>query len=309
MAINTLEYAKIFQTALDKQMAIEATSGWMEANAGQVQYNGGNEVKVPMISTDGLGKYDRDTGFPQGSVTYKYETLKMTQDRGRTFHLDSMDVNETNFGASAGAVMGEFQRLQVVPEVDAYRYSTIYSLASAAGSDHITSGYTAAASSILSKLDDEITAMQDVIGDTEPLVIVMNRKVRTILNNASNISRYLSVADFKSGAVNTKVQTYNDIPIIGVPSARMMTAYTFNDGTTEGQTAGGFTAAADAVQINWILIARKAPIAVSKTEKIRIFAPDTNQAADAWKLDFRKYHDLWILENKLAGVHVNVAGA
>ena len=39
MALNTLEYAKIFQTALDKQIRESATTGWMEANAGQVVYN------------------------------------------------------------------------------------------------------------------------------------------------------------------------------------------------------------------------------------------------------------------------------
>ena len=42
MAINTLEMAKLFQQSLDKQMLVGATSGWMEANATQVKYNGGD---------------------------------------------------------------------------------------------------------------------------------------------------------------------------------------------------------------------------------------------------------------------------
>ena len=49
MAINTLEYATIFQQALDKQMEQALTSGWMDQNAGQVKYTGGNEVKVPKV--------------------------------------------------------------------------------------------------------------------------------------------------------------------------------------------------------------------------------------------------------------------
>lgn len=44
MAINTLEYAKIFQQQLDRQIVEGATSGWMEDNAGEVKYPGGNEV-------------------------------------------------------------------------------------------------------------------------------------------------------------------------------------------------------------------------------------------------------------------------
>lgn len=309
MAINTLEMAKIFQTSLDKQMLMTATSGWMETNATGVKYNGGDTVRMPEISTNGLGEYDRDNGFAQGSVTLKYTDYKLTQDRGRTFQLDAMDVDESNFLASAGNVMGEFQRLKVVPEIDAYRYSKIAQLAGAEGVNHVTADFTPTADTILAQLDKEITTLQDVIGDTEGLVIIMSTPIRTILNNAKDIDKHLDVTQFKAGAIDTKVRTYNEIPIMGVPSARMQSAYTFYDGTTEGQQEGGFVKTADAKPINWILMARRAPIAISKTDKIRIFDPNTNQKADAWKLDYRKFHDLWIPKNKLAAVWVNLGAA
>lgn len=299
MAINTLEYAKIFQTELDKKMLETATSAWMESNAGQVKYNGGDEVRIPTISLVGLGDYDRDNGYKQGAVTLGYETRKMTMDRGRAFMLDAMDVDETNFVVAAGMVMGEFQRIEVVPEVDAYRYSAIYK---AAGADHQTT-YTAAAASIMDSLDADITAIQDEIGDTEPLVVIISRKVHAILNAAKNVDRYINVAEFQNGAVSTKVKTFNDIPLLDVPSARFKSAYTFDAGATKD--AGGFAAADGAVDMNWIVIARRAPIAVSKQDKVRIFTPDTYQNANAWKLDYRKYHDRWITDNALDAVRVN----
>lgn len=299
MAINTLEYAKIFQTELDKKMLETATSAWMESNAGQVKYNGGDEVRIPTISLVGLGDYDRDNGYKQGAVTLGYETRKMTMDRGRAFMLDAMDVDETNFVVAAGMVMGEFQRIEVVPEVDAYRYSAIYK---AAGTDHQTT-YTAAAASIMDSLDADITAIQDEIGDTEPLVVIISRKVHAILNAAKNVDRYINVTEFQNGAVSTKVKTFNDIPLLDVPSARFKSAYTFDAGATKD--AGGFAAADGAVDMNWIVIARRAPIAVSKQDKVRIFTPDTYQNANAWKLDYRKYHDLWITANALDAVRVN----
>ena len=299
MAINTLEYAKIFQTELDKKMLETATSAWMESNAGQVKYNGGDEVRIPTISLVGLGDYDRDNGYKQGAVTLGYETRKMTMDRGRAFMLDAMDVDETNFVVAAGMVMGEFQRIEVVPEVDAYRYSAIYKAASA---EHQTT-YTAAAASIMDSLDADITAIQDEIGDTEPLVVIISRKVHAILNAAKNVDRYINVAEFQNGAVSTKVKTFNDIPLLDVPSARFKSAYTFDAGATKD--AGGFAAADGAVDMNWIVIARRAPIAVSKQDKVRIFTPDTYQNANAWKLDYRKYHDLWITKNALDAVRVN----
>lgn len=303
MAINTLQYSQQFQTVLDAQMLASATSAFMEANAGQVKYDGGDTVHIPEISMQGLAKYDRDEGFNQGSVTLKFNPYKMTQDRGRTFQLDSMDVNETNFVATAGTVMGEFQRTQVIPEIDSYRYSKIAALATA--ESKVTTGFTPAVATILEKLEAEITDIQDVVGEDEGLIIVMSTKLRTILNNADKFNRYLNVAEFKNGSVNTTVKSFNDIPILGVPSARMKTAYVFNDGKTANQQAGGFKADTAAIDINWIIMPQSAPIAVSKTDKVRVFAPDINQKADAWKIDYRKYHDLWIPKNRFAAIRVN----
>lgn len=303
MAINTLQYSQQFQTVLDAQMLASATSAFMEANAGQVKYDGGDTVHIPEISMQGLAKYDRDEGFNQGSVTLKFNHCKMTQDRGRTFQLDSMDVNETNFVATAGTVMGEFQRTQVIPEIDSYRYSKIAALATA--ENKVTTGFTPAVATILEKLEAEITEIQDVVGEDEGLIIVMSTKLRTILNNSDKFNRYLNVTEFKNGSVNTTVKSFNDIPILGVPSARMKTSYVFNDGKTASQQAGGFKVDTGAKDINWIIMPQRAPIAVSKTDKVRVFTPELNQKADAWKIDYRKYHDLWIPKNRFAAIRVN----
>lgn len=125
MAINTLATATLFQNTLDKAAVREAVTGWMDGNAGQVKYSGGAEIKIPKMSVQGLADYDRDNGYQQGGVTLEYETRKMTQDRGRMFQLDPMDVDENNFVTTAAAVMGEFQRTFVIPEIDAYRISKI----------------------------------------------------------------------------------------------------------------------------------------------------------------------------------------
>lgn len=303
---NTLEYAKIFQQELDKQVVALATSGWMEANAGMVKYNGGNECKIPVLTMDGLGDYDRTNGFVDGSVTLAYETKTLTQDRGRTFHLDRMDVDETNFVATAANVMGEFQKTKVIPEIDAYRYSSIAAQAIAKSS--AVGGYTAAAADILSKLKADIYAIYDTAGEI-PLVITMNMQVAMILENSAELSKQLSVLDFTQGEVKTTVRGIDSNPIIKVPSARMKTAYVFNDGTTSGQEAGGFAAAGGAKNINWIITPRTTPIAVSKTDKVRIFEPDQNQKADAWKIDYRKYHDLWIKDNQFTVIRANIKEA
>lgn len=305
MPINTLAYATLFMQELDKQVVVGATSGWMEGNAGLVIYNGGNTVKIPKLTMDGLGNYDRSLGFVQGAATLAYETKTMTQDRGRTFMLDAMDVNETNFVANASNLMGEFQRTMVIPEIDAYRYSTIAALAVAGG--RVSNLYTPAAADIYGRLKADIATMQDLIG-VGPLVVTMSTAMLAMLESSTAFTRQLNVGAF-SGEIQSEVKKIDECPIIEVPSARMKTAYVFNDGKTAGQEVGGFVPAGGAKSINWIICAATAPIAISKTDNMRIFSPDQNQQADAWKLDYRKYHDLWILDNKLATVFVNIKEA
>ena len=303
MAINKIEYSKKFQTSLDKQMLVGATSGWMEDNAKDIQYDGGDEVKIPSIIMQGLANYDRDNGFIRGSVTLKYQTVKMTQDRGRTFSLDSVDVNESNFIAKSGNVMGEFQRTQVIPEIDSYRHSKIFALLKA--KNRATEGYTPDESTIFGKLEDDIAKLEDVVGTDVELVIIMSSITRKILSDSLKASRKLDIADFKRGSVFTKVKTYDEKPLIIVPSARLKTVYKINDGKTAGQEEGGIVADTTAKDINWIITPRTAPIAVSKQDNVRIFTPDENQDADAWKLDYRRYHDLWIPDNKLTAMWAN----
>ncbi len=69
---NNIEAVTLFQQACDRQMIEGATSGWMEANAGQVKYSGGREIKIPTLSTDGLGDYDKNSGYPRGKVSLTY---------------------------------------------------------------------------------------------------------------------------------------------------------------------------------------------------------------------------------------------
>lgn len=306
MSFNSFEYASVFMEELDSQLVEKSTTGWMEGNAGQVQYNGGAEVKIPKMQMSGLGDYDRNGGFAKGAVTVTYETRKLTQDRGRTFQLDAMDVDETNFAATAGAVMREFQNTKVIPEIDAYRYSKIAELAAAAGK---TRTYGAAADTIFENLMNDMTAIRDAVGDGCELVIAMSAKVAGMLDLAKGGTNVLESGVFQQGSAELKVKEIDGCPIIRVPSARFQTKYTFMDGVTENETDGGFAKAEEAKGINWIIMVKSAPVAISKTDVTRIFDPMTNQNANAWKIDYRKYHDIWITDNGMDGILVNISNA
>lgn len=293
---NTIEYAKVFQKELDRQITEGSTSGWMEDNASQVIYSGGNEIKIPKVTLLGLANYDRDDGYTGGAVTYAYETQKMSMDRGRRFRIDALDVDESSFGLAAANVASEFQRTKVIPEIDAYRYSK---LGEAAGITKYS--YTPDKDTVLSTLIGQITAVREVVGGEGELVVTMARSVYDMLMLSSEVTHSIDSGSFAQGELSLDVKTICGAAIIPVPSSRMKSKYTFS-------ATDGFSAAGGASQINWIICPKDAPIAVSKTDNVKIIAPDQNQFADAWDIDYRKYHDLFIPENKKAAIAVCSAG-
>lgn len=306
MSINTLATATLFQNKLDKVAIQEAVTGWMDANAGQVIYNGGAEVKIPKMSVQGLGDYDRDNGYQQGGVTLEYETRKMTQDRGRKFQLDPMDVNENNFVTTAAAVMGEFQRMYVVPEIDAYRLSKIATEAIAAKkAGMVTYGYTPGAeqTSALRKLKEGIKAVRNM-GYNTPLIV--HATPDFIMELELELAGKITAVTFSQGGINTQVPSVDGVPLISTPSNRMYTAIKINDGKTGGQEQGGYKKGDTAKDINFMILPRTTPIAITKQDIMRIFDPTVNQKLNAWQMDYRRFHDLWVLDNKIDSVYLSI---
>ena len=305
MPINTLNTAVLFQQQLDLVAVQNALTGWMDANAGQVKYSGGAEVKIPKMALQGMANYDRDNGYTQGAVTLEYETRKMTQDRGRLFTLDAMDVDETNFIVTASSVMGEFTREFVVPEIDAYRLSKLIATAIKLGKN-VVYGYTPAESTILKEIKKGIAAIRDA-GYNGELVIHMTSTAKLELEMA--LAGKITDVTFSHAGIDTTVPSVDKCPIIETPQNRMYSAITLYDGKTSGQEEGGYTKGASALEANFIILPRITPIAVTKQDVMRIFDPMTNQKANGWQMDYRRFHDLWTLDNKEKSIYVNIKDA
>jgi hypothetical protein len=288
-------FATVIQTELDKQVREGATSGFMEDNAGKVIYHGGKEVKLPTISLKGLADYDRDEGYSDGAVTFAYQTVQLSKDRGRRFRLDSVDVNEESFSVVAATIAEEFQRTKVIPEIDAYRYSKLSDLA---GIKHYGDSLTA--SNVFGKLTAQLSEVLEETGGEGDLVIVISRQAYNTLMASSEVQKTLDVGSFVQGEISTEVKTFNGAAIIPVPAARMKSAYTFNNDDN-----GGFTPEEGALDINWIILPKDAAVAISKTDNVKIITPEQNQFADAWDVDYRKYHDIFLPESRVDSVAVS----
>lgn len=302
MPLNTLAYATQLQTKLDAKAVTGLTSGWMDANAIQVQYNGGNKIRMPEMEVTGLKDYDRDKGYPEGSVTLTFKDYEMGMDRGTSFQLDAMDVNETNFIANATSVTSKFQSEMVLPEIDAYRYSKLYALLKEAGKN---AEYTAESDTVYDALMDDIAKVRDIVGDEVPLMVSIRHTVLSYLEKHDKFTKVLNLAEFNAGIIKTRIKQIDNNFFRPVPTSRMKTAYVFRDGKTAGEEKGGFVPAENAQNVNWVIMPQAAPIAVTKQDKMKIYDPDTYQKADAWFIGYRRYHEVWLPDSRYERCFVN----
>lgn len=291
---NDIYLATKMVDELDKAVVQKAVTGHMADNNLRAKFIGTKTIQIPEMNLSGLGDYDRDEGFAQGTigVSCTEHTLKM--DRGTTFQLDRETADESGVSGLAGQVLGEFTRLHVSPEVDAYTLSGLHKVSD--GKGNVSTATLGTLEENCYKLFN--TALMNAqaeygFGDAE-MVAYINPTFWAALNNSTVFMRQIVNSDFKKGEVDTHVKSINGCTLLPVSAARMKTEYLFKNGTTENQLSGGFVPAEGAKNIAFLLLPKTVGSLVKKLEKPRIFTPDQNQKADAWKIDYRIYYDVLI---------------
>ena len=302
MSINTLEFCEKLTGELDKLFVQGPVTGFLTDNVLRSKFVGAKTVLLPEMELSGLGDYDRDTGFIKGTVTVTNQPYTLSMDRARSFQLDREDEDETGIAGLAGQVLGEFVRTKVVPEVDAYCLSKLAGLA-------VTNGQVVTGepdTEAVKMFQNACAAVQNEVGFDEPLVCFVNPTMWAAIQNSPELSRQIVVNHFKKGEATLEVKSINGIAILPVADGRMKSAYTFYDGSTEGEEAGGFSPAENAKSIGMLVMPKRGASLVKKTERVRTFAPSQNQAADAYKFDYRTYYDLIIKNSAARSVYAYV---
>ncbi|MGN0493714.1 MAG: hypothetical protein ACI4F7_08715 [Acutalibacteraceae bacterium] len=292
MSINSIENATRYSTELDKMFAQKSATGFFADNALAAKFVGAKTVIIPDVDFQGLADYDRDTGFTKGAITVANTSYTMAMDRARSLQIDREDMSETGIANLAGKILGEYVRTKVVPECDAYVISKLAGLA--ATRSNLVNGDTSKPYEALCSLINEV---QSVAGYDEELVAFVDSYMYAELQNSSEISRMITVSDFKQGDITLKIKSINGVAIIPVVSERMRTAYNFRN--TE---AGGFTPAASSREVYMLVCPKSGAHLVKKTEKMRIFTPEQNIDADAYKFDYRIYYDVFVNKSGLDAV-------
>lgn len=288
---NSIALAKVYTTMLDEVYKQVSLTSVLDGAADLMREGmNANEIVVPKLSMDGLANYSRNGGYVDGDVTLTWETVKCNFDRGRMFEVDELDNMETG-GVAFGRLAGEFVRTKVVPELDAFRFATYAS----------TTGISAATPAALTTGANVVTALRDCTNKMDEDEVPYEGRILFITPTLAGLVDDLDTT--KSRAVLARYSS-----IVLVPQSRFYTAITQNDGSTEGQTAGGYVEdATNGKNINFMVVHPSAVIQFNKLVAPKIISPEVNQKSDAWKYGYRLVSLADVYENKLAGIYLHAS--
>lgn len=282
---NTITLAKNYVPLLDEVYRKESVTADLTGDPSMARAGANvNEIVYPQLSLNGLGDYDRNSGYTNNSVNLEWRSAKYNYDRGTKITVDTMDDNET-FNISFGRAGAALVRDKVAPEADAFTFAT---LAGLEGINTLTPAIYADTADFLAALIEAKTIMDEAEVPEEGRILYATP---TLMNGLLALDTYKSKEVLNSFTVKKKV-----------PQSRFYTAIDLLDGKTEGELDGGFKQAADGKKINFMIIHKPAIIKFDKHIASDIILPQNNPDSDAYILKYRKYGLVDAYANKRAGI-------
>lgn len=283
---NNITLFKKYVPLLDEVYKNAALTSVLDSDASLAQAGANaNEIVIPKIDMDGLGDYDRNSGYTNGDVTLTNETVKFNYERGRMFSVDAMDDEETA-GIAYGKLASEFIRTKVAPEGDAFRFATY------AGVEGISSasGSLADGSAVITALRAAINKMDEDEVPYEQRYLFITPTLKGMIEDLDTTKSREVLARFAQ--------------VIAVPQTRFYTAIDLLSGK-DGEAKGGYIKNAEGKDINFLVVHKEAVMQYNKHIAPKVVSPEANQDADAWKFGYRKYGLADVYENKVAGIYLH----
>ena len=293
MAIDTItKYAPMLDKVYEKGLL----TGDLVPNSILVQAsNDANAIKVAKVTSQAMADYNKSTGYVAGTSGLTWETHTFTQDRGRKLTVDNVDNMETA-GIAFGGIAADFINVHSIPEIDAYRFSTMFGKAGTTASADLTK------STIDEAIDDAGEVMDDANVPSESRVIYVSSKAYKLIKQSDLFSRTLIPGQNS----NRNFGEYDNMKVIKVPKTRFYSKIDLYDGTTGGQEAGGYIKnAATGKDLNFMIVHPSSVIPVMKLNEPKTFKPEDNWDIDAYIFVMRVYHDMFVLDNKVDGIYAH----
>lgn len=290
---NSINYATQFLGDIMQKYTRELLTA--DLTTQNVTFINANTIKIPFLQVGGYKNHSRAGGFNAQSVEKKDQTKTLAFDRDVELFVDTMDVDESNQTVSAANVTNVFLTEHAIPETDAYRMSKLYADFTEFGG--IVDKTALTKDNVLQVFDGYMTAMDEAEVPEDGRILYVTPAVNDLIKNAAGIIRNIQSGNAADTAIQRVINALDNVKIKKLPSGRMKTAYNFDD---------GFTPAVGAGQLNMVLVHPRSVIACDKHSYIRLWPEGTHTKGDGWLYQNRKYGDLFVLENRVDGIKMNV---
>ena len=295
------DYAELFTRQLAQKYEREMVSYDLTLSNQGIKFLNAQTIKIPRLTVSGYKDHNRGSiGFNTGSVSNDWEPKKLQHDRDIEIPVDPMDVDETNLVVEMANIQNVFEEEQAIPEKDSYRFSKLLTEATAYASDGAVVDETVLTkANILEWFDEQMAYMDDKSVPQDGRILYLTSTMQKLLKEADGITRTMSVGT--AGVINRKVHSIDDVTLKSVPSGRFKTKYNFTDGCVS---------AADAKQMNMILVHPSCVISRDKYAYMKVFTPGTDsRTADKYIYQNRYYTDTFLIQRKACGIVVNKEAA
>jgi hypothetical protein len=286
----TIALRKNYTTMLDEVLKNASLTSVLDSDASVVKEgNQIHEILVPKMTMDALADVDRGTGnLVDGSVSLEYETKAFNFLRGRRFVVSQVD-NEETADIAFGKLASEFVRTQVVPEKDAFCFAKI---AGTTGISKVAQGATlSTGADVVAALAAAMDGMDNDEVPAENRHLFITPALLGLVRDMDTTKSKEILASFAS--------------ITKVPQSRFYTAIDQADGTSTGETGGGYSKASAGKDINFLIVYKPAIMKFDKQVASDIITPQENQHGYGWVQKYMNYGIVEVYDNKVKGIYLH----
>lgn len=302
MAINyAVQYAKELANAYP--YVLYSGRLWSTENTNKYKPIDAKTIKIPKLNTTGRVDGDRTKiGDFSQNFSNDWETKELKNHRIWQTLVHPQDVNQTNQVASISNITKTMNETKKFPELDAMMFSTLYKLKNAKKAI-VAESVALDSKTALAKFDAMMDEMDEGLVPPTGRILYVDTYTKTLLDNAVAIVR--SNGD---KVLTRTVARLDEVDIVGVPTTLMKTSYTFNDGKTLGQEAGGVTVAEDAGDMAMILVHPSAVLPIVSYSFAQLQEPSALSQGKYVYFE-ESFEDVFILDERHAGIQICVKKA
>lgn len=302
---NSLEYVVSYRNLVDGIFARESVTEILRNKSPyQLTFEGTNEkeVKIKTLAVQGLGDYTRldgtgSGGYTKRNATVTWETYKLEIERSGSYTIDVKDLEEAQTSILDFAKV--LNESHVVPEVDATRF---HKLSQLCGVD--TTG-TLTYDDVIEAIDEGTYTLNTAKVPKTNRVLYISDGIEKVMKQSGEFIRTIN-ANNNNGVINREIFSFDGMMVIPVPQDRFYTKIDLLDGTSQGETDGGYIKnVATGKDINFMIVHAPSVCPCIKIMEPKIVDRAFNMQGNGYFYAYQMYHDLLVPTNKKPGVYVH----